>query len=128
MFKKKFKKLDTRIETTRIMLRMLENSIAALRHDVEILTIPEDSKYRAMFREVDVMGGVVGELARRLDLANVPHLSNDIADRGKLIEQIGSAVYRIPNEYAAPNEIASAYTKGITAGREEAIKIIKEHK
>jgi hypothetical protein len=128
MFKKKFKELDTRIETTRVMLRMLENSIAALRHDVSILTIPEDSKYRAMFREVDVMGGVVGELARRLDLANVPHLSNDIADRGKLIEQIGNAGYRIPNQYAAPNEIASVYIKGITAGREEAIKIIKEHK
>lgn len=45
--------------------------------------------------------------------------------KDKLIAEINEACYFIPPEFCKSNEMISIYIKGITNGREQAIKIIR---
>jgi hypothetical protein len=42
-----------------------------------------------------------------------------------LINKIKDACYHIPSEFCKSNEMMSIYIKGITNGREQAIKILE---
>lgn len=76
MFKKKFKDTNNRVSGTEIWLREIDKSLGSMRNDhYKMMQQYDTLKVIKMdMAKMDALTAMVGELARRLDLAGVADL------------------------------------------------------